>query len=282
MRLFGLAFIWIVIAVICDLRKREVPNWLNFSLIAFALAYRAFFSSYFNDWMFFVFGLFGFVMFFGLANLFYYSRMFAGGDAKLLMGLGAIIPIESFSDLAIVGFGFIFLLFFVGSIYSLIYSLFLVWGSYRKFSLEFSKNIKNKNIRRSFFPLVVISIVLLLAFIIFNVELMFLIFGILIAIFTLVLFVYAKSLDKCMIKKVSPWKLTEGDWIVGDIKIRGGVIKKTVHGLSKEDIIKLRKIGKEILIKEGIPFTPAFLIALLVMVFFFSALKAYLGSFFLF
>lgn len=77
--LFGLALVWIIFAVIYDLKKREVPNWLNFSLIAFALAYRAFYSSYASDWMFLVFGLAGFGMFLILGNLFYYSHLFAGG-----------------------------------------------------------------------------------------------------------------------------------------------------------------------------------------------------------
>ena len=32
-----LALIWLIFAVISDLKTREVPNWLNFSLIIFAL-----------------------------------------------------------------------------------------------------------------------------------------------------------------------------------------------------------------------------------------------------
>jgi hypothetical protein len=35
-----------------DLKKREVPNWLNFSLVVFALAYRAFYSVINNDSLF--------------------------------------------------------------------------------------------------------------------------------------------------------------------------------------------------------------------------------------
>jgi len=60
---------------------------------------------------------------------------------------------------------------------------------------------------------------------------------------------------------------------MGDIKLNREVVKKTIHGLSAEDIARLRKAGKMVLVKEGIPFTPAFLLAFLIMVFSFLVLK---------
>ena len=64
-----------------------------------------------------------------------------------------------------------------------------------------------------------------------------------------------------MIKNRDPWKLTEGDWLERDVKIGRKVIKKSVHGLSLKEIRILRKAKKKVLIKEGVPFTPAFLFA---------------------
>jgi len=84
--LFALAIIWTTFAAIQDIKTREVSNWLNFSLIAFALAYRAFYSISKKDPKFFILGVLGFIIFFILAHVFYYGRAFAGGDAKLLMG----------------------------------------------------------------------------------------------------------------------------------------------------------------------------------------------------
>ena len=264
--LFFIALIWIVFATVQDIKRREVANWLNFSLVAFALAYRAFYSSYISDWMFFVWGLIGFVMFFGLGNLFYYSNVFAGGDAKLLMGLGVVLPVSGLSDMLLFGLGFVLLLFFVGAIYSLIYSVFIIRKNYSKFSSEFEKNIGNRK-----------NWVLALAFAIFlvlfiyslaGVDFVLLFFAVMFAVFVFILLVYAKSLEVCLIKLVSPGKLTEGDWILEDIKLGRGVIKKTVHGLNAEDIMRLKKKGKKVLIREGIPFVPAFLMAFLIMVFF--------------
>jgi Flp pilus assembly protein protease CpaA len=42
--LIVLAVVWIGAATICDLKSREVPNWINFSLIIFALGFRFFYS----------------------------------------------------------------------------------------------------------------------------------------------------------------------------------------------------------------------------------------------
>jgi len=269
--LFGLAFVWIVFATFQDLKKREVANWLNFSLIAFALAYRAFYASFSGDAMFFVFGVIGFAMFFGLAHLFYYTGVFAGGDAKLLMGLGIILPYSSFLNILFVGLGFIILLFTAGAIYSLIYSVFLARKHYTKFSSEFGKRIGGG--RKWLFVLLFILVFMIIFNFVLGVDFILLIVGIIFAIFVFVLLIYTKSLDACMFKLVHPSKLTEGDWIAGDIRIGRSVIVKNVHGLSIGEIAKLRKKGKKVLIKEGIPFVPAFLATFLIMVFFLVVLR---------
>ena len=62
--LFGMAFVWIFFASVQDLKTREVANWLTFSLIAFALAFRGFVAVFSNDSWFFVSGLLGFGLFF--------------------------------------------------------------------------------------------------------------------------------------------------------------------------------------------------------------------------
>lgn len=269
--LFALALIWVVFAVVQDMRKREVANWLNFSLVAFALAYRAFYSAYVSDWMFLVYGLFGFVLFYAMANLFYYSRVFAGGDAKLLMGIGVVMPFESFLSLGVVGGGFIVLLFAAGAVYSLIYSLFLVGKHHSKFFAEFKKNFASSG--NWIFALIFVLLFVILVYALFGVDFWMILSAVLLAVFSLILIVYAKSLDVCMVKLVKARNLTEGDWLVDDVRLGKGVIKKTVHGLSAGDILKLRKAGKGVLVKEGIPFTPAFLLALMLMGFFWGVLE---------
>ena len=88
-----LGLIWLIAGSVFDIKKREIPNWLSFSLIIFALSYRLVYSVINSNIMFFAYGLFGFFLFFILAYVFYYARIFAGGDAKLLMGLGAVLSL---------------------------------------------------------------------------------------------------------------------------------------------------------------------------------------------
>ncbi len=260
--LFCLAIIWIIFAVVQDLKTREILNWLNFSLIAFVLAYRAFYASFTSNPMFFIYGFFGILFFVVLAYLFYYGRGFAGGDAKLLMGLGGILPYEKASDYLYIGLGFVFLLFLVGAFYSLIYSFFLIRRNKEKFAKEFKRLIVKK---QNWTYLAIILAIVLELIVFFNgFELYLSLYGLFILLFPF-LYYYVKAIEKsCMIVLKTYRELQEGDWLLNDVKIGRKIIRKSVHGLSGEDIKLLRKSKKKVLIKDGIPFTPSFLVALLI------------------
>ncbi|MBI2574772.1 hypothetical protein HYV82_02720 [Candidatus Woesearchaeota archaeon] len=81
-----------------------------------------------------------------------------------------------------------------------------------------------------------------------------------------------------MLKYVGPEKLTEGDWIAKDIYVGGKYVCGPKDlGIEKSQIrqlLKYRHLGKikKVLIKEGIPFVPSFLIAFLLSVKFGSLL----------
>jgi Flp pilus assembly protein protease CpaA len=257
-----LAFVWIAFAVIQDLRTREISNWLNFSLVAFALAYRAFYSAEVGSWNFFLWGLGGFALFWILACSLYYARAFAGGDAKLLIGLGIILPFSSYSDYALFGFIFLLLLFALGALYSLVYTGFLAF-SYRK---AFSRALKKQLtiLRYGFIIWTILSICVGLGiFILFKSFYS----SLLVASFVwigLLLFAYTRAVEQaCFIRKVVADQLTEGDWLVSDVNVGGKVVQKTVHGLTRKDILLLKKYKKEVLIRYGVPFGPAFLFALI-------------------
>ncbi len=277
--LYFLAFIWILFAVVQDLRTREISNWLNFSLIAFALVYRAFYSSYAGEWNFFLFGLGGFALFWVLAYLLYYARAFAGGDAKLLMGLGAILPFDSLWSYASISFVFLLFLFVLGAIYSLIYTIFLAFGNWKRFTRDFTSQFKAMKL--GIYSGIVFVVVVCLLFVAFTKSYLFSlsIFGfLLIGTFLLV---YTKAVEKsCFLRLVKPSMLTEGDWIISDIRVGKYVVKKTVHGLEKKDIELLRKHNKSIVVKYGIPFGPAFLlglVAFLIAFYMFPQLLGYFG-----
>lgn len=260
--LFFLAFLFTFFASIQDLKSREVANWLNFSLIAFALAFRALFSVENHNLNFFLLGLCGFAIFVALAYAFYYGKIFAGGDAKLLMAFGIILPYKSYSDLVSTSLLFVFLLFLIGAVYSLLFSLTIVAKNRLKFQKEFLKFFsQNKNL---------VALTAIASIILFSLSfLSFLLIPFALLLLTPILFTYTKSLEKCMLVQTHYSKLTEGDWIEHDIKLSPKVtIKKTVHGLSVKDLVLLKKYKKSIVVKQGIPFVPAFLIALIIMALF--------------
>jgi len=261
--LIALAFVWIIAAVAQDFRKREIANWWNFSLIAVALAYRFFLAVYLWNFFYLVYGLIGFAVFFALANIFYYGRVFAGGDAKLLMGLGAVLPFSNlfFENLQIFLY-FIILLMFAGSVYGLVYSIVLSAKHKKEFSKEFLKQFsKNKKIFKIFFVLAAVIFILTLLLGIFVHEYLFLYFALVAFAFPF-LYSYAKAIEEaCMIKEVSPKNLTIGDWLYEKVRVGRKIIKPNWEGLNERELAILKKTKKKILVKEGIPFTPAFLIA---------------------
>lgn len=257
--LIVLAIIWIIGAIIQDLKRREVDNLWNFSLIAFTLAYRFSISAFTNNYLFFINGLIGLLVFLILGNIFYYSRLFAGGDAKLLIALGSILPLSYDWLLNLKIFGLFILLFLLGgSVYVFIWSLFLVVINWNKFVKEFIKQFKiYKNIfliGLIFFIIGIVASFIKLEFILISIVLLF-----------PVLFIYSKAVEEgCMVKAISPRELTEGDWLYEDVYIKNRKIEKSWHGVSKEELALIRKkYRRKILVKYGVPFTPGFLIGFL-------------------
>lgn len=261
--LLSLAFAWIVFATIQDLKTREIANWLNFSLIAFALGFRFFYSLFSaGNFNFFYQGLAGLAIFFVLGNVLYYGKMFAGGDAKLLIALGAVLPVSgSFYDNLEIFFLFIVIFLFAGAFYSIIVSARLCLKNYHKFKKEFKKQLRNY---RKIISVVILLDILLLIVFFNNYDTLFLFLAILIFI-SPYLVVYAKAVDETsMVKTVDSKKLREGDWLYRDVKVRGRTIRARWEGLKKEEISLLRKRYKKILIREGVPFTPVFLVSFLI------------------
>ncbi len=258
-----LALIWIIVATVQDIKMREVANWINFSLIIFALGFRFFYSLFAEaSFMFFYQGLIGLAIFFALGNIFYYSRMFAGGDAKLLIALGAILPFSEsfFSNLKIFAlFFFVFLI--VGAIYGLIWSTVLVIKNFKEFKKQFlNHHIKYKN--KIYLVMFFGILCMFLGFI----ETLFFLTGVLIFILPY-FYIYAKAIDEaCMVKKIKTKDLREGDWLYKNTKIKNKIIKANWDGLTKEQIKLIQKYKKQIKIKQGIPFVPVFLISFAILI----------------
>ncbi|MEK6890093.1 MAG: prepilin peptidase [Nanoarchaeota archaeon] len=263
--LFAVALIWMIFASVQDLKVREVANWLNFSLVSIALAYRLFYSIGVENYTFFLSGILGVLVFFLISQAFYYGKVFGGGDAKLLVGMGAVLPFNSLNEFLLQGSFFLLLLFSVGAVYSLIASVMFAFKNKNKFFKSFMKFFKEFDWR--FYGLLFLFVFGIVSYG-YKVS-----YGLIFAAVLLtlaLLFIYLRAVDKsCMLVYVKPKDLREGDWIGEEIVIKGKEIGNSVHGLSLEEIKKLLKRGKSVLIKQGVPFVPVFLIAYIITLFFF-------------
>src|SRR3989344_3254724 len=264
--LIVLALVWIVFASVQDLRTREVADWLNFSLIIFAIGFRFFYSLFSGNFDFFWHGLIGLGIFFVLGNLLYYGRMFAGGDAKLMIALGAVLPFTTgfFANLKIFLF-FILLIFFVGGFYGFIWGAVLSFKNFRKFRKEFSRRFKKD--KSKLYILMIFGMVIM----VFGFT-SYLWFYLGIFVFAIpYLYLYAKSVDEvCMVQKIKTKELRVGDWLYEDIKVGNKTIKKRWEGLNSDDISQIKKRYRWVRIKQGIPFVPVFFISFVLLLIFYK------------
>ncbi len=261
--LFTLGLIWILFATIQDGKTREIANWLNFSLLIFALGFRFFYSLFIGDgFNFFYQGVMGLIVFFILGNLLYYAKFFAGGDTKLMIALGPVLAFYPGTIENLLYFGeFLFYFLIIGGAYSLIASLGFSIKYFKNFQKEFSKQVKTNKPKVSF-----ITILGLIIMIFGFWDLLLFYLGVIIFILPY-FYIYAKAVDEaCMIKKVDVKTLTEGDWLYSNLKIGKKVIKANWNGLTKKEIDFIKKNKKFVKIRFGIPFTPVFLITYLLLV----------------
>jgi Flp pilus assembly protein protease CpaA len=257
----------LLIASLFDIRTREVPDWLNYSLVAFAIGSSLILSIYHGYIRVITNSLLGLAVGLAIGLLMFYTGQWGGGDSKLIIGLSALIGF-SFSELnQNIPFFIIFLIniLLVGAIYGLGFSLVKALLNYKSFKQAVEQKLRSKQA-------LVIRIILLVLGIGAFVFLLLtrsiesaMIFGLALSLFLFFyLWVFVATVEQvCMIKKIKVSELTEGDWVVGDVlKKKKVVVKQNKIGLTLEQIALLRKNRiREVTIKIGIPFVPSFLVA---------------------
>lgn len=264
-----------ITAVYTDFKRREVPDWINYFLIIIGLVGHGIVSLIQNSPKPLVYSALAAFSFFILANLMYYSGSWGGGDAKFLVALGALLPIYPETLLkvlnpSIANWPFLVTLFFntilFGAILGGIYTVYKGLKNKEKIRKEIKKILSKKSmiIIRSILP--ISSIFILLAFLFFSDYLAFAVFLWTISVILFYSIILSMAVEKIsMLKRISPSVLTEGDWIAETIKIDGKIIyKKRQTGIEEKEIEILKRLEtegklKDVLIKEGLPFLPAFL-----------------------
>ena len=270
-----LAGMALIAASAFDIKTREVPDWLNYGLIISGIWLHVLETILFQSYLPVLDSLLGAGIMFLLALLMFYGGQWGGGDSKLLIGLGATLGFNiavftkpfNLADMPLL-FNFLLNLIFIGVFYGVFWSSYLAIKKREKFVPEFRKNL---TIYRHYRIALLIAVALffILSFFIENFLFKLLLFIIIVLlVFGFYIWLFAKSVERsCLLKYVEPKQLTEGDWIAKDVYVNKKYITGPKDlGIEKSKIqllIKLKSQGKirKILIKEGIPFVPSFLIA---------------------
>ncbi len=269
-----IALIAVIIGSYTDIKTLEVPDWLNYSLIAIGLGGNLIYSIATSDFSYILRSLLGLAVSIGIGMLMFYTGQWGGGDSKILFGLGALLGIDYNPFLLGFYLKFVINMLFAGALYGLAWIVFMAIKNRREISKKMKKAFKEKKATKIRLYAGIIAIIgLIIIYALPNLgpkmRILFSVF-IIILYFMNYLFIFVKIVEEVsMIKLIEPQKLTEGDWIVNEIKIKGKYITGPKDlGISKEkiiELIKLKKQGKitKVKVKYGIPFVPSFLIALL-------------------
>lgn len=268
-----MAFLALLVASITDLKKREVPDYVSYALVFIAFAISLLNTIIEWDYSYVAQSTMGFVIGLIIAYVMFYLGQWGGGDSKLIMGLGAIFGFNVFPLFGKSNYWFLMFLgciVLLGAMYGLVWSTFLAVKHHKVFIKSVILWMRKREIiiaRRVMLSLITVLFLVTLIFVTRGYQLPILLF---VAMFYMIFYmwIFVKVIEeRCMVKEIPISKLTEGDWIFKDVYVGKKLITGPKDlGVSREQIALLKKYSAEgkiktIIIKEGIPFIPAFLLA---------------------
>jgi len=131
---------------------------------------------------------------------------------------------------------------------------------------EYKKDAENKKTKIMKITLIILIITTITTILLIKPDKNITLIAYLTILFSTIMIYSSKALriiEKiALIKKIKTEELTEGDWVINSLnKKNNKKMKINKTGITKEEIEKLKKLGiKKVIIKQGIPFVPSFLI----------------------
>ena len=270
-----IVILWLFVGSLFDFKKREVPDYLNFSLIFVGFFSRLIYSIVIAGYTVFVYGIFGFLLTLIFGAIMSYCKQWGDGDSKILIGVGTCLGFS----LNFTFFDFnswpILLYFFLnsmiaGAIYGLVWTIGLCAIHFK----DFLKTLAKLDKKFLYLPILsTLAFIIINLFFIKNPLFSLTVIGLCIGIYVLIFIKIVE--DSCMYKKVNVLDLVPGDWVVETVKFKDKVIcSKKDRCLDEEQIKLLKKYKiKSVLVKEGIPFVPSFFFGILLSLIFGNILR---------
>ncbi len=262
------------IATYSDLKTREVPDWVSYGMIISGFGIRLIQALATAQWKYVLFGALGFAITLIIGYGMYVLRQWGGGDAKLLMGLGVLFGTRPFFvDGSLPFLAVIFVNVLVcGAIYGILVGAWLAMKKGKEFAKRFKEiNREKKWVGAKIAAIGCAGVAFLIIFVMSpGMATASTIYWMLVIILLYPYIIIGTKVveEVCMMKQVSVANLQEGDWVEQDVMKDGKkVYEKKRLGIEKNDIAKLMRMKvKTVLVKEGIPFVPPFLVGVIISV----------------
>lgn len=267
------AFIGTTIAAIWDLKTTEVPDQIPYVMIGIALLLFGYQS--FIEWSYkpIISSLIVGISFLAFGALMYYLGQWGGADAFLLAAVGFLLPTGNIQTLFPFPLTFLFNLFFIGAGYMLLYSIVFSFLNKNVF-IQFKKDLKASSKLMLFGSIGLFAFFFLVNYYVGKIffystnSSLLLINSLLPLVLSIALFLiwkFAKAVENHGFKRKIPLsKLKVGDMLLKE---------KKLVGITESQLRKIKKSGvRQIWIKEGVRFVPAFVLALLFTVIFGDAI----------
>ncbi len=261
-----LSLMLLVAGSLTDLRSREVPDWLSYAGIGIGALVRIVWSVTAQEYRHLLDGLTGFALFWLVGAAMYYTGQWGGGDAKILMALGTINGVHlQWTDFML---GFLANSLIIGAAYGIVWLGVLSLKNSKQMKILFQHLLAKERMTHWISLLGFIACAgAALFFSDPNLQAILLVLGVWCVLF-LFLFIWLRTVEECCMKKRVPvHQLTEGDWVAKKVIVNNKQIcGPHYEGLTSAQLQQLQKLSfrgkiKNVLIKQGIPFVPNFLIA---------------------
>jgi len=271
-----IALVGLVFATITDLKSREVPDFLNFSLIAIGVMFGGVASVISMSIWPILASLTGLGAGYLIGAFMFYTGQWGGGDAKMLMALGALLGINIHSLIGNFHVPFfittVISIFLLGAVYGVFYCVYIVIKHWKSFITEYRQQMREagkKKIRKIMIIIMALGITLSMTLVqnyVFKILILVVLFIMYMGVH--LIFVIKIIEQKCMIKTMLVKNITPGEWMAEDVKFGEKIIcSKKDLGITDEQIKELKKHKiKTVQVREGVPFIPGFLLGYLLVV----------------